>query len=741
MSSRTGSAIAEPRGSARPAQPTARPQGRFREWLGRTLVAQRSRRFSPLEGLALALIVAISAVFNLIGLGNEGYANEYYAATVKSMLLSWRNFFYVSFDPGGFISVDKPPLGFWLQAASAKIFGFSGWSILFPQALAGILSVALLYYLVRRVWGPLAGLSAAIILAASPISVVTNRNNTIDSLLVLALLGGVWAIARAVESNRHPLRWLLLAAVFVGLGFNIKMLEAYLALPALWLAYLLLARPRPAVRIGHLVLATVVMFAISVSWAVAVDLTPVSQRPFVGSSTDNTVFELIMGHNGLQRLFGRDGDSSDSLSSLLSNTAQSGGGVGGVSENGAKGTLRLLNTQLGGQSGWLIPLAVVGTLAAAWRVRPRRLRFWRSVVSATGAGPLRRRRTSLVIWGTWFVTMAAFFSVAGFFHRYYLTLIAPGIAALAGLGLAVLWTAWQHQGRRNWLGWALPAALLGSAAVQAKLLTDYPTWSNRLTPALLALTVAAAVILLGSRLLRRRLDQCSAWGKRAAQLALAVGIVALLITPAVWSGVSVQAASNGQGASLPAAGPSASGGGMGGVGGMGQAPSGTRPTGTGQTPPSGGEMPTQLNTTSTATNSAATTTSGAATTTQNRGGRGGQIDAQLLGWLIANRGSATYIVAVQSASEASPIILKTGLPVIAYGGFEGSDPTLTADSLAQLVANGTLRYIIIGNRGGGGGDVSTFSVSSWVQAHGTLVQASTWGGASTVQLYDLAASK
>ena len=224
------------------------------------------------------------------------------------------------------------------------------------------------------------------------------------------------------------------------------MLEAYLALPALWLAYLLLARPRPAVRIGHLVLATVVMFAISVSWAVAVDLTPAAQRPFVGSSTDNTVFELIIGHNGLQRLFGRGGSSADSLSSLLSNTSQGSGGVGGVSENGAKGILRLLNTQLGGQSGWFIPLAVIGTVAAAWRVRPRRLRFWRSVVSTTGAGPLRRRRTSLVIWGTWFVTMAAFFSVAGFFHRYYLTLIAPGIAALAGLGLAVLWSAWQRSG-------------------------------------------------------------------------------------------------------------------------------------------------------------------------------------------------------------------------------------------------------------------------------------------------------
>src|SRR5207302_7769528 len=214
-----------------------------------------------------------------------------------------------------------------------------------------------------------------------------------------------------------------------------------------------------------------------------------------------------------------------------------------------KGLLRLLDQQLGGQIGWLIPLAVVGLLAAAWYVRPRRLRrvawFWRGaagrVPAGRGAGPLRRRRASLTIWGTWFLTMAAFFSVAGFYHRYYLTMLAPGVAALAGLGVAVLWGAWRRRGRASWFGWLLPTALVGTAAVQARILADYPDWSGRLTRPILALSSAAALALAVTRLLRRRRGNRSAWLTRSARVALTVGIVALLLTPAVWSGLSVLA--------------------------------------------------------------------------------------------------------------------------------------------------------------------------------------------------------
>jgi len=200
------------------------------------------------------------------------------------------------------VSIDKPPLGFWLQAASAKIFGFTPFSIFLPQALAGVLSVVVLYHLVQRHFGVVAGLLAALALAISPISVVTNRNNTIDSTLVLVMLLGAWAVLRAAETGK--LRWLLLCAVFVGLGFNIKMLEAYLVVPAYGLLYLLAAPRRIWVRIGQLALAALLLLTISLSWAVAVDLTPASQRPYVGSSQDNSELSLAIGYNGIQRLLG-----------------------------------------------------------------------------------------------------------------------------------------------------------------------------------------------------------------------------------------------------------------------------------------------------------------------------------------------------------------------------------------------------------------------------------------------------
>jgi hypothetical protein len=352
--------------------------------------------------------------------------------------------------------------------------------------------------------------------------------------------------------------------------------------------------------------------------------------------------------------------------------------------------------------------------------------------------------------------MAGFFSVAGFYHRYYLTMLAPGVAALVGLGIAVLWQVWQRRGWAGLLGWALPVVLVGSALVQRHILADYPTWSTRLATPVLGLSIAAAAIFVGARLLRWRLGARAAWVVRPARVALVVGVLALLLTPAVWSGISVQAAGSGMAGGLPVAGPAGSGG-FGGPGGGG--PQGAVPAGAGQpgtTPGSsargdngtrpdgqaregtedggvygafpGGQQP--------------GANDGTAADGQNRnaGGGMGQVDAQLMQWLIANQGDAKYLVAVSSAGQAESIILQTGLPVMATGGFSGSDPILTADSLAQLVASGTVRYFIVGGGMGGGGfgGDSTFSVASWVQQHGTLVPASTWGSTSSnVQLYEV----
>src|SRR5436309_6946055 len=390
------------------------------------------------QRLALAVVMLVSIFMNFYQLGQNGFGNLYYASAIRSMLDSWHNFFFVSFDPGGFVSIDKPPLGFWLQAASAKVFGFTPFSILLPQALAGVLSVLLLYYLVRRHFGVVAGLLAALALAISPISVLTNRNNTIDSTLVLVMLLGAWAVLRAAESGK--LRWLLLCAVFVGLGFNIKMLEAYLVVPAYGLLYLPAAPRRIWVRIGHLALAALLMLSISLSWAVAVDLTPASQRPYVGSSQDNSELSLALGYNGIQRLLGQFGFGGKIAGNTSGNTTGSfppagtggtsggtftgdfsqpggsaqppqglgsDGGGSGMFNTGNPGLLRLFNEPLGGQIVWLLPMALLGMFALAWQRRPR-LRE-------------NRKQQSLILWGTWLLTMAIFFSIATFFHQYYLS--------------------------------------------------------------------------------------------------------------------------------------------------------------------------------------------------------------------------------------------------------------------------------------------------------------------------------
>src|SRR5436853_4213766 len=265
------------------------------------------KRWFARHRVALGGILLISIVMNFYQLGKNGFGS-YYPAAVLSMMDNWQNFFFVAYDPGGFVSIDKPPVGFWLEVASAKIFGFNSVSILLPQALAGVLSVLLLYHLVRRHFGVIAGLLAALALALNPISILTNRNVTIDSTLTLVLLLGAWTVLKAAETGR--LRWLLLTAFIVGIGFNIKMLEAYLVVPAYGLLYLLAAPKSIWKRIGHLAVAALLLLVISLSWAVAVDLTPASQRPYVGSTQNNSEISLALGYNGINRLiggFGRGG--------------------------------------------------------------------------------------------------------------------------------------------------------------------------------------------------------------------------------------------------------------------------------------------------------------------------------------------------------------------------------------------------------------------------------------------------
>src|SRR5215204_4994152 len=543
--------------------------------------------------LLLSAVLALSAFLDLSRLTSEGYANVYYAATVKDMLDNWHNFFFASYD-AGFVSVDKPPLGFWIQATSAYLFGFHGWSILLPQALAGVLSVALLYYLVRRSFGPVAGLLAALALALTPISVATSRHNNLESLLALTVLLAAWAFILAAETGR--LRWLVVGALVVGVGFNIKMLEALVVLPAFYLMYLLAAPVGLRRRMIHLGLATVVIVVASLPWVVAVDLTPADQRPYVGSSSFNTVTDLIVGWNGVERLVGSDKDVGD------------------------PGPLRLLNPQLGGQIGWLLPLAIVGLVVASWQGRPRL--------------PLSRKEDqALLLWGTWLISLVVFFSFAGDWDPYYLAMLAPAVAALVGAGVVALWEDYLSPG---WGGWLLPLTLLGIASLQLYILSLYPDWSHWLTPTIVILCLAAAASLV----LARQTPWLRVSGYPLG--AISVGLLSLFLAPSVWAASTMW---YGAETRSPTAGPQA------------------KPTETSSTFP----------------------------------GNGNKV-ARLVGYLQANQGDATYLVAAIRSDLASPIILNTDEPVIAFGGFEGRDPVFSIKRLGGLVNQGSVRFFVIVKR-------------------------------------------
>jgi 4-amino-4-deoxy-L-arabinose transferase-like glycosyltransferase len=736
--------------------------------------------FQPWRRRALLLIALIAAFCNFYQLQANGYANLYYAAAIRSMLQSWHNFFFVSYDPGGFVSVDKPPLGFWIQTVSAKVFGYSGFSILLPEALAGVASVIVLYVLVRRSFGYVAGLLAALALAVTPISVVTSRNNTIDSLLVLTSLLAAWAVLKATEQG--SLRWLLVGGLLVGLGFNIKMLEAWLILPALALVYLLGAPLRWRTRLLHLVLAGGVMLVISLSWVVAVDLTPASERPYVGSSQTNSEMELAFGYNGIQRLtgalFNRPGATISS--GFTFPTGVAGNGPGGASENGQVGFFRLLNEQLGPQVSWLLPFAILGFLAAALTSRGAEpttemesdggpggwtRRLWRDSQNAH----LNRQQQSLALWGMWVLTQGVFFSVAGFFHTYYLSMLAPGIAALVGIGAVALWRAYQ-QG-----GWLLPITLVLTAATQVYLLANYPDYSAWIAPIALGAALIAATVLIWLRLREMRAGQevvavtdehdlvvemavieenpattaervepmarpQSSWSlampRRAAPWIVAGAMLALLVAPATWVGASLASPSS---SSLPVAGPrqtTAFSGPTGAGGGF----TGRRPFNGSFAPADGfpGGGPPRF-----AGGGPFTPPTGAT------GGRNGgsatslQVNSDLIAYLEAHATAGSYLFATTSSMTASPYIIATGKPVMALGGFSGGDPILTVEQLQALVANGTVRYFLLGG-GGFGGQVGSSSATSWVTNSCAAISSSVWSGTGSssqgggLQLYDCA---
>jgi 4-amino-4-deoxy-L-arabinose transferase-like glycosyltransferase len=584
------------------------------------------RRIAPMLGPVL-----LAAVLNTWALGQNGYANVYYSAGVKSMLLSWHNFVFLAADPSGLVSIDKPPLGLWLQAASGEAFGFSPLSLLLPEAIAGVTAVAALYLIVCKRFGVFAATASAFTLAVFPAFVAVSRDNNVDTLLILLMTLACGAALSAIESGR--LRTLIASAVLVALAFNTKALAAYLVVPGIGVGYLWCAPGPLPRRIGHLLIAGVVCAALSLAWMVAVDLTPASQRPFVGSTRDNSELGLTFAYNGFGRVGGQSGGpgpvvnrevmpefespralrrrrismvglprASPDVAPKLPATITEGPIAFGTSP----GPFRLFRNGFGDQDAWMLAFALIGMVAIAL------------------TRPARRdpRLAGLIVFGGFFLCEAAFLSVSkGIVHPYYVSALGPGIAVMVGAGLAAMLRPVQR-----WHRLLIVAALLATAAVQVVLLhrAHYlALWQLLLIPA----AIGAMLLALAPH--------------RSSRAGLAAVLAVLLIAPTAYAASTWRKPVEG---TFPAAGPRA----VPGNGGAGL---------------SRGQLAT---------------------------------DDALMSYVLSHGAKGRFQLLTEASLTAdSPILL--GLRAAALGGYGGVDPALDGPGLGRLVASGQARYVLIGD--------------------------------------------
>ena len=622
---------------------------------------------------ALAAVLALSAVLNTHRLSQNGYSNIFYSAGVKSMLHSLHNFVFVSFDPGGLVTVDKPPLGLWVEATSAKLFGFSPLSLLLPEAIASVLAVALLYRMLARRLGVAAGLAGALAMAVFPSFVAVSRDTGVDPVLILLLVLACSAGLRAAETGRW--RTLLLSGALVGLAFNTKTLAAYLVVPGIALGYIVCAPGSIARRLTQLLAAGLVMLAVSFAWIGFVDATPASKRPYVGSSTNNSELGLTFDYNGFGRVEGQEGGpgrvivrpgasvprprpaapaapthapAAGARAAKAQPSADEGGPIlpdgrhtNPIPFGGPPGPLRLFGLGLGDQAGWLLPLALFGLLAIALLVLSDRVRgadprgepppAGSAVPPERGASPGLGRRdprlACMLVLGGWFLTEAVVLSLSkGIVHPYYASALAPGSGAMAGAGVVAL-AALARRGDR----WRVAALALAGCALAATIAAqvvlmrreDYLLW---FVPILLVGAGVGFCALIAQR--------------RLAAPAMVLLFALLLVAPTAYATTTWLAPVEG---TFPAAGPKEAVG----AGGFGT-------------------------------------------------GKGGlAIDLALLRYVSTHRPGSRWALLTVAAVTAAPFILN-GLDAGALGGYSGTDPTLDGRGLARLVRDGQARYVLLG---------------------------------------------
>jgi 4-amino-4-deoxy-L-arabinose transferase-like glycosyltransferase len=709
---------------AQPVRDEGRPAG------GRAARLLRGRPADPAWARpALLALLAATALLYLAGLSRNGWANDFYAAAVQAGATSWKAFLFGSFDSANFITVDKTPASLWVMELSVRVFGLNYWSLLVPQALEGVATVGVLYTTVRRWFGPAAATIAGAVMALTPVATLMFRYNNPDSLLVLVMVLAAYTTTRALESGRT--RWLALTGALLGLGFLTKMLQAFLVLPVFALVYLVAGPPRLGRRIWQLLAGGAVLLAAAGWWVALVMLTPAASRPYIGGSTDNSILQLTFGYNGFGRL---DGNEAGSV----------GFGNGGGPQFGGPASLtRLFSAEMGGQVSWLIPAALVALAALLWLSRrsPR----------------TDRTRAAALLWGGWLVLTGLVFSyMSGIIHPYYTVALAPAVGALTGIGAAALWRdrhtvfarvamvamlavtavwAWVLLGRSpGWYPWlrvAILAAALGSAA--AILLPRRPATAlggaGRGRMFLAAVPVALAMAAgLGGPLAYSINTAATAYtgALPSAGPAVTTGFGPGRFGPGGFGGFSNRFR-GGTGGQFPGAGTGGGAAGLGGSGAGGSAGGGQLP-GSGQFP--GGSI------------------GGQGGTGRFPGGFGGrgfggggglggntQVSSALTTLLTTGSAGYTWAAATVGSESAAPLQLATGRPVMAIGGFNGTDAAPTLAEFERLVSEHKIHYFVGQNRSSfGGGSGAAAEITSWVEAHFT---ARTIGG---VTVYDLGSS-
>ena len=664
----------------------------------------------PIGWIAVAALMLAAAFVFFWNLTASGYANEFYSAAAQAGSKSWEAFLWGSLDAGNAITVDKPPASIWLMALSVRLLGLNSFAILLPQALMGIACTYLLYATVRRVWGNAAGIVAGIAFITTPVAALMFRFNNPDALLILLIQGAAACVLRGLElpadrhGNRIRTRWYAVAGLLIGLGFLTKQFQVLLVLPGFGLAMLLLS-PTPWPR--RLLDALVALGSMVIGagwWVLLTVLVPSGSRPYFGGSQTDSFIELTFSYNGLGRLTGNEtGSVIPGASEALGGSSQ--GGMWGET-----GLFRLWTSDFGDQITWLAPIAFAGIalgLIAAIPAKKGQVCFGRFYLGKREheVDPdtvVRIRRAQIVIFGAWLiVTWLVFSFMAGIFHVYYTVALSPAIAVLVAICGASLLALCDRPWMPGIAGLLIAATSAWNMALVLR--SGSFAWLG-VCIGVIGVVAGLALCIIGFWMQDRLPATWPLALKHGARGVAAIGIVALLTGPIIWTACTIATGHTG---SIVTAGPSGSMGG----GPAGGGPSGNgAPDGASETAPDG------------SSGESASDGNGAGASSSGSGLLGGgSANESLVELLTQNASDYRWAAATTGSQNAASYQLASELPVMAIGGFNGSDPAPTLDEFKAYVAQGLIRYYIAsGGMGGGmggtqmGGSSAASEIAEWV---------------------------